>query len=76
MFKVGHSPSKKVAFIYFNESHLKVMKNVFYFMLKAHFVLKIFTFSSWVFGHVEKRLDKKAMVAFKVYDVTEWIATN
>ena len=30
------------------------MKNGFYFNLKAHFVLKIFNFLSWVFGHAEK----------------------
>ena len=30
------------------------MKNTFYFMLKALFVLKIFKFLSQLFGHVEK----------------------
>ena len=34
------------------ESTLKMMKNVFYFTLKALFVLKIFKFLSWLFGHV------------------------
>ena len=33
------------------ESHLKIMKNVFYFILKALFVLKIFKFLFWLFGH-------------------------
>ena len=37
-----------------NENHLKMMKNVFYFTLKAPFVLKIFTILSF---HVEKQLD-------------------
>ena len=32
----------------------KMMKNAFYFTLKALFVLKILTFLSWLFGHVEK----------------------
>ena len=36
------------------ESPLKMMKNVFYFMLKALFVLKIFKFLSGLFGHVGK----------------------
>ena len=36
------------------ESSLKMMKNAFYFTLKALFVLKIFTILSWIFGHVEK----------------------
>ena len=36
------------------ECPLKTMRNAFYFTLKAIFILKIFTFSSWLFGHVEK----------------------
>ena len=36
------------------------MKNAFYIKLKALFILDIFTFLSWRFGHVEKQLDKKA----------------
>ena len=39
------------------KSPLKMVKNVFYFTLKALFVVKIFKFLSWVFDHVEKRLD-------------------
>ena len=39
------------------ESPLQTMKNAFYFTLKALFVLKIFKFLSWLFGHVEKQLD-------------------
>ena len=41
------------------ESPLKIMKNAFYFTSKAHFVLKVFRFLSWLFGHVTQRLDKK-----------------
>ena len=52
--KVGFSPSKKVYFICFIESPLKMMKNAFYFILKALFVLKIFKFLSWLFVHVGK----------------------
>ena len=58
------------------ESPLKVMKNAFHFTLKAFFVLQIFAFLSWLFGYVEKRLDKKAMFNFKIYDVTDWTANN
>ena len=36
------------------------MKNLSYFILKALFVLEIFTFLSKVFGYVVKHLDKKA----------------
>ena len=48
----------------------KMMKNAFHFTSKAVFVLKIFKFLSWLFGHVAKRLDKKDKVNFKFYDVT------
>ena len=58
------------------ESPLKTMKNAFYFMLKALFVLKIFTFLPLLFGYVEKQLDKKARVNFKIYDVTDWTTNN
>ena len=51
LIKVGLSPSKKVCFIYFNESPLKMMKNAFHFMLKALFVLKILKYLSWLFRH-------------------------
>ena len=50
-FKVGLSPSKKVASIYLNESPFKMMKNPFYFKLKALFVLEIFKFLSWLLGY-------------------------
>ena len=39
------------------ECPLKMIKNAFYFTLKALFVLKIFKFLSSIFPHVEKRLD-------------------
>ena len=50
-FKVGLSTSKKNCVICFIESPLKVIKNAFYFILKALFVLKVFKFLSWLFGH-------------------------
>ena len=49
------------------------MKNAFYFPSKALLVLEIFKFLSWLFGHVEKRLDYKDKVNFKFYDVTIWV---
>ena len=38
----------------------------------------IFKFLSWLFGHVEKRLDKKDKVEvyFKICDVTIWLTSN
>ena len=55
--KLGLLPSKKICFGYFNESHLKMMKNVLCFILKALFILKIFKFLSGLFGHIEKTAD-------------------
>ena len=52
--KVGLSLSQKNCFICFNESPLKMIKNVFYFILEVRFVLKIFKVLSGLFGHVGK----------------------
>ena len=45
-------------------------------MLKALFILDIFKFLSKLFCFVEKQLDKKAMVNFKIYNVKDWRRTN
>ena len=58
------------------ESPLKMMKNAFYLTSKALFVLKIFTFLSWIFGHVVGRPDKKVKVNFKFYDVGAFLTNN
>ena len=49
----SHLP-KKFLFICFKESLLKMMKNVFYFILKALFVFKIFKILPWHFDHIEE----------------------
>ena len=49
----SHLP--KNSFICLNKSILKMMKHAFYFILKALFILKIFRFLSWRFGHEGKR---------------------
>ena len=54
------------------ESPLKMMKNVFRFILKALFILEIFKFLSCLFEYIEKRLDKQAKVNFKISDITKW----
>ena len=54
------------------ESYLKMMKNAFYFILKALFIPKIFKFLFCLFGHVGKQLDKKVKDNFKIHDVTNW----
>ena len=45
VFKVGFSPYRNF-FICFNEKPLKMMKNAFYLILKALFILRIFKFLS------------------------------
>ena len=52
------------------------MKNAFYFILKALFILKLFKFLSWLFGHVEKTAWLKYKVNFKIYDATNWLTNN
>ena len=42
------------------------MKEGFYFMSKALFVLEIFIFLLSPFGYVEKRFDEKARVNFHI----------
>ena len=39
------------------ERPLKIMKKAFYFTLKVLFLFKIFKYLSWLFGHIENRLD-------------------
>ena len=55
-FKVGLAPSKIIFFICFNDTPLKMMKNAFYFILRALFVLKIFKFLFQLFGHRKNSL--------------------
>ena len=58
------------------ENPLRMIKNAFYFMSKALFVLKISKFLSWLFGHVTKRFNKKNNVNFTFYDVRAWLTNN
>ena len=52
------------------------MKSAFYFTLQALLVPKIFKHLSWIFGHIEKWIDQKDKVDFKIYDVTTWLKNN
>ena len=72
----SHLPKKLFLFASMKESPLKVIKNAFYFMLKALFVLEIFPFLSWLFGYVEKGLNKGAKDNFKLDDVIDWTTNN
>ena len=55
VFKIGlPPPKKKVCYLLVIERPFKIMKNAFYFVLKALFILKGFKFLSRLFGHVGK----------------------
>ena len=47
-----------------------MMRNGFYFILKALFILKMFKFLFWLFGYIQKTIWLKKQVNFKIYDVT------
>ena len=74
----------KVKTLYFQKdcSYLRQWKSFkndekcFYLMFKALFVFEVLSFLSWLLGYVEKRLDKKAKVNFKIDDVTYWTTNN
>ena len=54
LFKGRLLPSEIKCVVCFIESPLEMMKNAFYFILKALFVLKMFKFLPWLFGHEEE----------------------
>ena len=76
ILQVGLSPIKKNCFICFNESPLKMVKNIFYFILRALFDLKMFKLLSWLFGDIGKTSFYEYKVNFKVYYVTTWLTSN
>ena len=53
-----------------------MMKNAFYFILEALFILKIFKFCLKFFVIYRKRVDLKDKVNFKIYNVTAWLSNN
>ena len=69
----SHLPKRIVCF---NDSPSKMTKNAFYVTLQALFVLKIFKFLSWLFGHVDKTTWLERKVNFEIYDVTAWLTKN
>ena len=48
------------------------MKQAFYIPLKVLFVFKMIKFLPGLFGHAERRLDRKSKIDFKNDDVTTW----
>ena len=55
---------------------MSIMKNAFHFNLKVISTLKIFKSCADFFGHVGRRLDKRAKVSFKIYDITKLVTNN
>ena len=53
-----------------------MMKNDFYFTLKAFFVLKMFKFFSQIFRLVEKTTWLERWLNFKIHDFTTWLSDN
>ena len=74
--KVRLSPSKKIALFASVKGLLKMMIDFFYFILKTVFVLQIFRFLSWLFGHLEKTSRLETRLISKLYDVTTWLTNN
>ena len=64
----SHLP-RLILFICFNDSSLKMMKNVFYFIFKALFVLKIFNFCLDFLVMWKKQLHEENKVNFNIFDV-------
>ena len=62
IIKVKISRHKEVSFICFDKSPLKMMKNAFYFMLKALVRRGYLSWCPDFSDHLGKRLDKKASV--------------
>ena len=58
------------------ENSLKMVKNGFYFIIKALFILKVFKFLSLIFGHVEEQFDKETKFNFELHGVTDWKKYN
>ena len=75
IFSKVKGPLSSLSLFLATENPLKIMKNAF-FILKALFVLKMFTFLSWLSIHVRKGLDKNPKVCFKICDVTDWTTNN
>ena len=50
-------------------------KKMLFFIAKALFILKIFKFLFWLFGHVEKMAWLEDKFNFEFHDVTNWLNT-
>ena len=72
-FFIRPSLSKKFGFICFNKSPLKIMKNAFYFLLNALFVLKIFKYLSCICGPLAKRLMLRLISKFMMLQTGQHI---
>ena len=69
--KVFLTPSKK-NILFATMEALWSNEKCFLFHLKSSFRPQVYTFLSWVFGHI----DWKDKVNFKLYDVTTWLTNS
>ena len=75
-FKVRLSSSKKDCFISFNKNTLKMMKNVFYFMLSLFSFSRCLNFCCDFLVMQKKLFDQRDKVNITDYDITTWIINN
>ena len=71
LVKIGLSPSQKNCIIGLIESPLKMMRNAFYFILKA-----LFVFVTTFWSYRKNDLIRKMRLTSKIYDVTDWFTNN
>ena len=64
LYKCIKGPLSSLRQFMITESPSKLMKSVFLFVLKPLFVFEIFL--SWFFGYIEKQLDNRAKLSFKI----------
>ena len=76
MLKSGPYFPKKNLIIYFNDILSKMMKNAFYFILKALLFSRYLNFCLDFLGMLRKRLDQKDKFNFENYDATAWLTIN
>ena len=57
-----------------SENFLNMIKTCFYFISKTLYALKIFQFLSWLFRHVEKRLNPLSASVALIQKPVNWFA--
>ena len=83
--KLSNENFRKISFIFLVTEVVIVWSDLFqeiflfhsiFSLFHALFVLEVLTFLSWLFAYVENRFDKKALVNFKIHDITGWTTNS